>query len=419
MPSRARDVLIAHFVLYGVSQSGKTKKDFEKQWLTIAAIKDAIWISRNFLQLSKLHAASQGHSHQEQSSVPTRRREPELHGKGLGSDDQALRERQLGRSENAGDRCWAPWQDPGPRCLGVQPFCLFFLSVLHTLKFFKTASSQIPNIPDYFEVGYVDGVPILHYDSKSRKAKPKQDWMKKITADDPHYWERLTQIGIGGEQVYKVNIETAKERFNQTGGVHMFQRMLGCEWDDETDEVVGWRHYSYNGEDFISLEVKTMRWIAAHPQAFVTKLKWDSYELWNLNQKHYFTEICPSDLKKHLTNGRDFLMRTELPTVSLLQKTPSSPVTCHATGFYPSVAALFWRKDGEELHEDAETGETLRNHDGTFQMTADLKAEVTDEAEGRYECVFQLSGVADDIVVKLERRSIRSNAPIRGDRRSD
>ncbi|XP_061617089.1 major histocompatibility complex class I-related gene protein-like isoform X2 [Phyllopteryx taeniolatus] len=285
--------------------------------------------------------------------------------------------------------------------------------VLHTLKYLMTASSQIPNIPDYFEVGYVDDVPISRYDSKSRKAKPKQDWMNKITADDPHYWERQTQNGIAREQINKVNIETAKERFNQTGGVHMFQVMSGCEWDDETDEVDGWEHYSYDGEAFISLEVKTMRWIAAHPQAFVTKLKWDRNELWNLNKKHYFTEICPSYLKKYLTNGRDFLMRTELPTVSLLQKTPSSPVTCHATGFYPSAAALFWRNDGEELHEDTETGETLRNHDGTFQMTADLKAEVTDEAEGRYECVFQLSGVADDIVVKLERRSIRSNARIR------
>ncbi|XP_061617080.1 H-2 class I histocompatibility antigen, D-D alpha chain-like isoform X1 [Phyllopteryx taeniolatus] len=350
--------------------------------------------------------------------------------------------------------------------------------VLHTLKYFTTASSQIPNIPDYSVVGYVDDIPISRYDSKSRKAKPKQDWMNKITADDPHYWEGQTEMNIANEQNDKGNIETVKERFNQTGGVHMVQVIFGCEWDDETDEVDGWLHLSYDGEVFISLEVKTMRWIAAHPQAFVTKLKWDRDEILNLNNKHYYTEICPSYLKKHVTNGRDFLMRTaifhplthslnllsfshrhrpfspltysaifvplthsphlfllshtlslrlcpsltwcprlprpaELPTVSLLQKTPSSPVTCHATGFYPIVAALFWRKDGEELHEDVETGETLRNHDGTFQMTADLKAEVTDEAEGRYECVFQLSGVEDDIVVKLERRSIRSNARIR------
>ncbi|XP_077362209.1 H-2 class I histocompatibility antigen, alpha chain-like isoform X2 [Festucalex cinctus] len=233
--------------------------------------------------------------------------------------------------------------------------------------------------------------------------------MNKITADDPHYWERQTEISIGNEQRDKVNIEIAKDRFNQTGGVHMIQWMYGCEWDDETDEVDGWEHYSYDGEDFISLELSTLRWIAVKPQAVVSKHKWDQDDAWNQYLKYYYTERCPSYLKKHVRNGRDFLMRTELPVVSLLQKTPSSPITCHASGFYPAASALFWRKDGEELHEDVEMGELLPNHDGTFQTTAHLKAELPADAEGRYECVFQLSGVKDDLVTKLDRRSILSN----------
>uniref|UniRef100_A0A3Q3ENK2 Immunoglobulin C1-set domain-containing protein n=1 Tax=Labrus bergylta TaxID=56723 RepID=A0A3Q3ENK2_9LABR len=63
----------------------------------------------------------------------------------------------------------------------------------------------------------------------------------------------------------------------------------------------------------------------------------------------------------------------DLPTVSLLRKTPSSRVTCHATGFYPNRAMMFWRKDGEELHEDVDNGEILPNHDGSFQISADLQ----------------------------------------------
>ncbi|XP_077404102.1 major histocompatibility complex class I-related protein 1-like isoform X1 [Vanacampus margaritifer] len=281
--------------------------------------------------------------------------------------------------------------------------------VVHTLKYFQTASSHIPNLPSYFYVGYVDGVEISRYDSKSRKAKAKQDWMNKITDEDPHYWERETQIGINNEQVDKVDIETAKERFNQTGGVHMIQRMSGCEWDDETDKVDGWRHDSYDGEDFISFDLSTLRWIAVKPQAVVTKHKWDQDDGYQQHQKHYYTEICPSYLKKYVSYGRDFLMRTELPVVSLLQKTPSSPITCHASGFYPADSVLFWRKDGEELHEDVEMGELLPNHDGTFQTTAHLKAELPADTEGRYECVFQLAGVEDDMVTKLDRRSILTN----------
>ncbi|TNN62077.1 BOLA class I histocompatibility antigen, alpha chain BL3-6 [Liparis tanakae] len=101
----------------------------------------------------------------------------------------------------------------------------------------------------------------------------------------------------------------------------------------------------------------------------------------------------------------------ELPSVSLLQKTPSSPVRCHATGFYPRSAALFWRKDGKELHEDLDHGEILPNHDGSFQMSVNLKLPaVPAEDWRRYQCVFRLSGVEEPIVIPLEEAGIRTNA---------
>ncbi|XP_054648665.1 H-2 class I histocompatibility antigen, Q9 alpha chain-like isoform X1 [Dunckerocampus dactyliophorus] len=282
--------------------------------------------------------------------------------------------------------------------------------VIHTLKYFHTASSQVPNFPEFVSVGYVDEVQIVHYDSNSRKAEAKQDWMNKITAEDPNYWQRQTEISVGNEQRAKHNIEVQKKRFNQTGGVHVLQWMSGCEWDDETDEVNGWRQEGYDGEDFISLDMKTWTYTAAKQQAFRDKLQWDHNKALLDYIKFYFTEDCPSYLKKYVNNGRKVLMRTELPQVFLLQKTPSSPVSCLATGFYPDRADLFWRKDGEQLHEDVEHGELLPNHDGTFQMSSDLKVEVTADVEGKYECVFQLAGVEEDVVTKLERRRILSNA---------
>nr|XP_057911574.1 major histocompatibility complex class I-related gene protein-like [Doryrhamphus excisus]XP_057911582.1 major histocompatibility complex class I-related gene protein-like [Doryrhamphus excisus] len=286
--------------------------------------------------------------------------------------------------------------------------------VIHTLKYFKIASTQVPNFPEYVSVGYVDDIGIAHYDSNSRKAEPKQDWMNKITAEDPKYWERETNINKRSEYVLKFNIENRMRLFNHTEGVHIYQLMVGCEWNDETGEVDGWSQDSYDGEDFVSLDTKTWTWTAAKPQAAPTKHKWD-HDIHKMEySKFYFTEDCPSYLKKYVNNGREVLMRTELPEVSLLQKTPSSPVSCFATGFYPDRAMIFWRKDGEELHEDVEHGELLPNHDGTFQMAVDLKVEVTADVEGKYECVFQLAGVKEDMVTKLERRSILSNASHEG-----
>ena len=55
-------------------------------------------------------------------------------------------------------------------------------------------------------------------------------------------------------------------------------------------------------------------------------------------------------------------------------------------------------------------GEILPNHDGTFQMSVDLKlSSVTPEDWTRYDCVFQLSGVKEDIITKLEKDRIRTN----------
>uniref|UniRef100_A0A4W6C5Q0 Ig-like domain-containing protein n=1 Tax=Lates calcarifer TaxID=8187 RepID=A0A4W6C5Q0_LATCA len=186
--------------------------------------------------------------------------------------------------------------------------------------------------------------------------------------------------------------------------------MFGCEWDHQTAEVNGYDQYGYDGEDFIEFDLKTETWITATPQAVTTKNKWDDNKALIAQRKNYLTQVCPDQLKKYVNYGRSSLLRTDRPSVSLLQKTPSSPVSCHATGFYPDRAMMFWRKDGEELHEDVDRGEILPNHDGTFQMSVDLKlSSVSPEDRRRYDCVFQLSGVKEDIITKLDQAEIRTN----------
>uniref|UniRef100_A0A672FMV2 Ig-like domain-containing protein n=1 Tax=Salarias fasciatus TaxID=181472 RepID=A0A672FMV2_SALFA len=281
---------------------------------------------------------------------------------------------------------------------------------IHSLKYFFTAASNVPNFPEFVNVGLVDEVEISHYDSNTRRKVPKQDWMNKVTEEDPEYWERYTERNLGRQQTFKANIEILKQHLNQTGGVHIYQWMVGCEWDDETDEVVNaFDQDGYDGEDFISFDLKTETWITPVPQAVPTKHKWNSNKAEMDYRKHYLTTECVDWLKKYVEFGRSSLMRKDLPSVSLLQKTPSSPLTCHATGFYPDRADLFWKKDEEELHEDVVKGEILPNHDGSFQMSVDLDLSgLKDEDWGRYSCVFHLAG-GQEVSKRLDKRDIRTN----------
>uniref|UniRef100_A0A3Q0SG81 Ig-like domain-containing protein n=1 Tax=Amphilophus citrinellus TaxID=61819 RepID=A0A3Q0SG81_AMPCI len=317
--------------------------------------------------------------------------------------------------------------NPGPSCCEVtvltttaayNQFFLFkttkfvFTAVTyklkHSLKYFTTGSSGVPNIPEFMGVMVVDGVQTGYCDSNNKTLKVQQDWAQKILENNRKQLDWYTQkCSEDQPNVFRAHTVRLKQQFNQSEGVYIIQRISGCEWDEHTDRVAAVLQYGYGGEGFLEFDVNTLTWIQLKAEADVIKQRWNTERTRTKQNEIFLTQVCPEWLKMYVAGGKSSLQRTVLPSVSLLQKSPSSPISCHATGFYPHRAVMFWRKDGEEIHEGVDPGEILPNHDGTFQMTVDLNvSSVTPEDWSRYECVFQLS--EDAIITKLNKTAIRT-----------
>ncbi|XP_056438620.1 major histocompatibility complex class I-related gene protein-like isoform X2 [Gadus chalcogrammus] len=282
-------------------------------------------------------------------------------------------------------------------------------SVLHSLQYFSSSSTGLPTFSEFVAVAMVDGVQFGYYDRSTQGIVLKQAWTEELNRDHPGELETMSGMALGAQQILRAKMLDLKKLFNQTGGAHIVQRTLGCDWDDEDDSTDGYLQFGYDGEDFIALDLKTLTWVAPVPQAVSTKQRWNEDKARLQFNKYFFTKQCVDWLKMGLAYGKSTLQRTDRPRVSLLQRSPSSPVVCHATGFYPDRVVVFWRRDGQELHEQVDPGEVLPNHDGTFQVSVDLNlTAVPQEDWGRYECVVQLRGI-EEISTPLDPALIRTN----------
>ncbi|XP_073692011.1 H-2 class I histocompatibility antigen, Q10 alpha chain-like [Garra rufa] len=285
-------------------------------------------------------------------------------------------------------------------------------------------------------MGLLDGIQIDYYNSEEQKKIPKQTWMKEKMQED--YWEKGTQSRKSKEQWFNVNIDILMKRTNQSeSDLHVLQWRHGCEVEQQGDEVKfskGIDEYVYDGEDFLSFDIKESQWVAPVVEALPTKRKWDNVPILNQYTKGYLEKECVDWLNKFREYGDVEFRHSSPPEVytfssggisrrgkkrgNVVHRSPTSsaegslnmfctgvpenvvkPVfvrgtigdgsklklTCMATGFYSKEVTLFIRKYRTPLPEDVVESTGIRpNHDGTFQMKKSVKIKEGEEAE--YDC---------------------------------
>ncbi|XP_038158728.1 major histocompatibility complex class I-related gene protein-like isoform X1 [Cyprinodon tularosa] len=280
----------------------------------------------------------------------------------------------------------------------------------HSLKNFYTVSTGVSNFPEFVFLGVIDDTEFCYCNISKTIVEGKSDWFKEWLQNQDNF-KSFQEMCFGqGAKDTKIALSDFMLDLNLHEGVHILQSFSGCEIDYYKNQSSSFTRVGFDGEDFLTLDMNSLAWIPQNNRAASIKHKWDLKTEWTKSIHYYYTIYCPILLSELLKVSKMSLQKTVLPTVSLLQKTPSSPVSCHATGFYPESAVMFWRRSEEEIHEGVEHRDILPNHDETFQMETVLDVSLIPlEDWGKYDCVFQLYGVSNDIITPLDKTIIKTN----------
>ncbi|XP_056123931.1 major histocompatibility complex class I-related gene protein-like [Rhinichthys klamathensis goyatoka] len=262
----------------------------------------------------------------------------------------------------------------------------------HSLMALATYIVGQTPFPEFSVVLMLDDLQILYYDSTTYKP------VYRTKSDSKYYDEEQSDVGVVFQDMYysiKNRDFYANEHLNHTDGVHVYQRLAGCELlnNDKPGPIHSWD--AFDGqcmEEFTyDLEKNDIRmkkpWI----------ISWDQVKKLHIQfiYENVYHPICIKTLKRYLHLEKNNVMRKVKPRVRLMRKKlPDSQglqISCLATGFYPRHINLTLFRDGHPVDDDQITGgEILPNGDRTYQMRKSLVISDEELREGHnYNCTMK------------------------------
>nr|XP_060622661.1 H-2 class I histocompatibility antigen, Q9 alpha chain-like [Anolis sagrei ordinatus] len=282
----------------------------------------------------------------------------------------------------------------------------------HSMRFFVTSVSEPgQQVPQFFYVGYVDDQEFVSYDAKAKRYLPKVPWIREVEKDDTDYWKRNSHYAQGHERNFQDHMVTLAKYYNQSGGLHTFQLVYGCELR-KTWTMEGYYQYAYDGRDYISFDKETLTWTAVDVPAQNTKRKWDADFVYNQFKKVYLEETCIEWLQRYLNYGKEMLLRTEAPEVKVTRKVGydgMEALICHVQGFYPKEIDIDWTRDGEVWLQDTYHGLVSPNSDGTYYTWWSVM--VDPKERERYKCHVEHDGLLNPVDVAWEEPASNLDLP--------
>ncbi|KAK9970452.1 hypothetical protein ABG768_026397, partial [Culter alburnus] len=261
----------------------------------------------------------------------------------------------------------------------------------HSLMALATYIVGQTPFPEFSVLVMLDDLQIMYYDSTTWKV------VHRTNSDSKYYDEDQSDAGVIFQDIYndmKTRDIYVKELLNHTDGVHVHQRLAGCELlnDDKPGQIYFWDAFDgRNMEEIIyDLEKKDI-------QMKKTWIPWDQMEQLQIKFlfENVYHPICIKVLRRYLNMEKNNVMRKVKPRVRLMKKTLTDSqglqISCLATGFYPRHINLTLFRDDQPVDDDQITGgEILPNGDGTYQMRKSLVISAEELRERhKYNCTMK------------------------------
>ncbi|KAM6472418.1 major histocompatibility complex class I-related gene protein-like isoform 2-T2 [Liasis olivaceus] len=270
----------------------------------------------------------------------------------------------------------------------------------HSLSYFYLQVSEPgQGLPQVFPKAYLDDQPIARRDSLTRRTVLLVPWMEEAEKEDTDDWNREMETLQATEQVFQDELKSVQKPYQQNGGLHTWQAILGCELREDGSQG-GFLHYGYNGRDFISFNKETLRWVAAQPQAEKVKEKWDDDLALSWRNKVFLEKTCIKRLQRYLSYRKEALQRTEPPVGKVTRKVVIDNVEaliCQAYGFYPKKISATWMRDGEVCKYETFHRNVAPNSDGTYYVWFSI--EIDPKERDHFSCQMEHEGLQEPLVL--------------------
>ncbi|XP_070792382.1 major histocompatibility complex class I-related gene protein-like [Pituophis catenifer annectens] len=267
----------------------------------------------------------------------------------------------------------------------------------HSLYLFYTLFVDSNQDGAQYIVAYVDNQLVARFDPTTRRTLPQVAWLHNVTEEDSHFWDTISWTVNITELTFRNELRIYH---NSSKGFHSWQNLIGCKLSDEGQKQ-GTYQYGYDGEDFISLDQKTLSWVAVNVHAQEIKRQWEAEPLIAHSWNDYLEEKCIEFLQKCVMYGKDSLLRKEPPVAEVSHTIQYKGLVCQVYGFYPKEVNVTWREDGEIRTKNTSSSGVLPNSDGTYYTSLSIKVDPEDKRD-HYRCYVEHAGLSEPLIVAWE-----------------